>query len=170
MTSKLSISKIKKMPPQFLLRIINKAKKRLKNDPVMLALFKEYDADIEEIDYIPTYFKDLDVSAKTDHGVVWLNYSLLLDGFDLKDYSYLIHEYTHIMQQTMGNKATKSTDNESYLDNEHEQEGFQNQIEFISNHYGDNKAEEYVDDLLDHHDIKDDDKRDELESVFLKNV
>ena len=73
------------MPPQFLLRVINKAKKRLKTDPVMLALFKEYDADIEEIDYIPTYFKDLDVSAKTDHGVVWLNYTLLLDGFDLKD-------------------------------------------------------------------------------------
>ncbi len=167
---KLTISEIKKMPPSFLLRIINKAKKELKQDKVMKALFKDYGVDINEIDYIPTYFKNLDVSAKTDHAVVWLNYSLLLDGaFDRKDYSYLIHEYSHWLQQTTGNKPTKSSDNGSYLDNPFEQEGFQNQIEYIANHFGEDEAENYVDDLLDHHDITSNtEKEDKKETLMAK--
>ena len=38
--------------------------------------------------------------------------------------------------------------------NEFEQEGFQNQTEYISDTQGDEEAEEYVEDLLDHHDIE----------------
>lgn len=43
-------------------------------------MFKEYDVDIEEIDYIPMKFGILDVSAKTDHGVIIYSWKLLTDG------------------------------------------------------------------------------------------
>lgn len=168
---KLTMSEVKKMPPSFLLRIINKAKKELKKDKVMQSLFKKYNIDIDEIDYIPTFFKKLNVSAKTDHAIVWLNYSLLLDGyFDKKDFSYLIHEYTHWLQQTTGTGPTQSSDYGGYLDNPYEQEGFTNQVKYIANHEGEEEAENYVDNLLEHHDVKDKKEKDELEAIFLKKI
>jgi hypothetical protein len=167
MKKKLSI---KDMSPMFLMRIINKAKKNLKKDKIMKSVFKEHGQDIDMIDYIPTYFKTLDVSAKTDHGVVWLNYKLISDGFDKFDYSYLVHEYTHWLQQCFGKKPTKGADDGEYLDNKFEQEGFQNQVEYIADHFGEDEAEKYVDNLLDYHDVKDNGKKDKLEAVLLKNI
>lgn len=165
--SKMTISEIKKMPLSFLLRIIDKAKKEIKKDKTMVRICEEYDVSIDEIDYIPTYFKDLDVSATTDHGVVYLSYNLLLDGFSKKNWSYLIHEYSHFFQQTAANKATKGSAEGEYLHNPHEQEGFANQVEFLANHFGDDEAEDYVDDLLDHHD--EDDNKD-LKNKLMENI
>lgn len=165
---KIPLNDIKKMPYNMLMRIINKAKKHLKNDEVMQRIFKEYDVDINEIDLIPTYFKDLDVSAKTDHGVVYLNYQLLCDGDFIKDYSYLIHEYSHWLQQTAGTKPTQSSDDDSYLDNPFEQEGFQNQIEYIAKRDGFDAAENYVDSLLEHHEIHHKEKNDKKETLMAK--
>lgn len=167
---KIPLSVVKKLPYKTLMRMINKAKDFLKKDGVMQEAFKEYDVDIEEIDYIPTYFKELDVSAKTEHGVVWLSYKLLCDGDFFEDYSYLIHEYVHFLQQTTGTKPTTSYDDENYLDNIFEQEGFSKQVEFIANQSGEDEAEEYVDDLLDYHEIEDDKEKDKLEAIFLENV
>lgn len=168
---KLTMADIKKIPPSSLLRLINNAKKELKEDGVMQEMFKEYGVDIDEIDFIPTYFKKLNVSAKTDHAIVWLNYSLLLDEeFDRKDYSYLIHEYSHWLQQTTGTKATKSSDDGNYLDNPFEQEGFQNQVEYIANQFGEGEAENYVDDLLEHHDIDDDKEHEEKKETLMAKV
>jgi hypothetical protein len=160
----------KNMSTKFLMRIINKANEHLKNDNAMKDIFKEYGEDIDIINYIPTYFKDLDVSAKTDHGIVWLNIKLLDEGFDKFDYSYLVHEYTHWAQQCLGKKATQGSDTGSYLDNKYEQEGFQNQIEYISDHFGKEEAENYVDHLLKHHDVKDKNKKDKLEAILLENA
>jgi len=165
--SKMTISEIKKMPLSFLLRIIDKAKKEIKKDKTMVRICEEYDVSIDEIDYIPTYFKDLDVSATTDHGVVYLSYNLLLDGFSKKNWSYLIHEYSHFFQQTAADKATKGSAEGEYLHNPHEQEGFANQVEFLANHFGDDEAEDYVDDLLDHHD--EDDNKD-LKNKLMENI
>lgn len=120
----------------------------------MQEAFAEYDLDVSEIDMIPTCFADLDVSARTDHGIVYLNYTLLCDGDFFKDYSYLVHEYSHVAQQTTGNKATKGADDGIYLDNPHEIEGFQNQIEWIAETFGDNDADKYVDKMLNHHEMK----------------
>lgn len=168
---KLTMSEVKELSPSFLLRMINKAKKDLKKDSVMQKMFKEYNTDIDEIDYIPTYFKKLEVSAKTDHAIVWLNYSLLLDGsFDKRDWSYLIHEYSHWLQQTTGTKPTQSADDGEYLDNMYEREGFANQVEYIAKHEGKNEAKNYVENLLEHHEITDEDKKDELETAFLKKI
>lgn len=147
------ISTIKKMPPQFLDRIIEKLREYLKKNEIVQRMFKEYSADINEIDYIPMKFGDLDVSAKTDHGIIIFNYNLLSDGDFFKDFSYGVHEITHYLQQTCGKKPTQSSDDGSYLDNPFEQEGFKNQIEYIAEEFGDDEAEKYVDHLLDHHEI-----------------
>jgi len=167
---KIPLSDVKKLPFKSLMRFINKGKSFIKKDKVMIKTFKEYGVDINEIDFIPTYFKDLDVSAKTDHGIVYLNYKLLTDGDFFKDFSYLIHEYTHWLQQTTGNKPTQSSDDGSYLDNPAEQEGFQNQIDFISDHFGDEEANDYVDNLLDHHDITSKDEKNDKKEILMSKV
>jgi hypothetical protein len=161
---------IKSLPHTFLLRIIKKIKNNLKKDPVMIDIFNEYNLDIDEIDYIPVYFKDLDVSAKCDHAIVYLNWKLLEDGFDLKDNSYLIHEFTHFCQQSTGDHPTRNSDDGEYLDNKYEQEGFQNQVEYISDHFGTEEAEDYVDNLLEYHEVDDGKKRKELEDVLLEKI
>lgn len=164
----MSMKEILALDPRILLKIINKAKKKLKEDETMQSICKEYDVEIDEIDYIPTYFKKLDVSAKTDHGIVWLNYKLLLDGFDIKDWSYLVHEYSHYFQQTTGTKPTKSSNDGNYLDNPYEEKAFQNQVEYISDHFGDNEAEEYVDHLLEHHEVDNKEIDDKKETLMAK--
>lgn len=167
---KLSICEIKKIPPYSLLRLIDKLKKKVKNDPVMIRAFEEYDVDIDELDLIPTYFKDLDVSAKTDHAVVYLNWKLLQDGIDTMDCSYLVHEYSHWLQQTTGNEPTKSSDDGEYLHNPFEQEGFQNQIEYIAEQFGEEEAYDYVDNLLEHHEVNDSEEKEELEDILLEKI
>lgn len=169
-SKKISLKEIKKMEPSFLLRLIKKMKKKLKQDEVMINIFKEYNLDIEELDFIPMKFGTLDVSAKTDHGVIIFNYKLLCDGDFDKDYSYAIHEVTHWAQQTTGTKPTQNSDDGSYLQNPFEQEGFANQVEYIANHDGKEEAENYVEDLLEHHDVEDKKEKDELEAIFLKKI
>lgn len=151
---KIPLSQVKKLPYKSLNRMIKKMREYLKQNEVVQAMFKDYDVDIEEIDYIPMMFGNLDVSAKTDHGVIIYNYKLLTDGDWFKDFSYGVHEMTHWLQQTTGTKATKSSDDGSYLDNPYEQEGFQNQVQYIADQFGDAEAEQYVDDLLDHHEVE----------------
>jgi len=166
---KLTIEQVKQIPISSLMRMIDKAKSYIKNDDVMKGVCKEYNINVDIVDYIPTKFGELDVSARTDHGVVTLSYKLLCDGDFFKDYSYLIHEYTHVLQQCFGEKPTKSAD-AGYLDNPHEQEAFQNQIEYIADELGNHEADKYVDRLLDHHDINDQEERKEKEEVLLSKV
>lgn len=149
----LSLAQVKKLPYKSLNRMIKKLREFLKKDETTNKMFKEYGVDIAEIDYIPMQFGMIDVSAKTDHGVITYNYNLLTDGDFFKDFSYGVHEMTHWLQQTTGDKATRSSDDGSYLDNPYEQEGFQNQVVYIADHFGEDEAENYVDDLLDHHDV-----------------
>lgn len=165
----LSMAQIKKLPYKSLNRMIKKMRDYLKKDETVNDMFKKYDVDIEEIDLIPMRFGKLDVSAKTDHGVIIFNYTLLTDGDFFKDFSYGVHEMTHWLQQTARKSATTSSDDGDYLHNKFEQEGFQNQVEYIANQFGDGEAENYVDDLLDHHDKKGKEKK-ELEDVFLAKI
>lgn len=150
---KIPLSQVRRLPYKTLNRMIKKMREHLKKDEVVQKMFKEYEVDLDELDLIPMRFGNLDVSAKTDHGVIIYNYKLLCDGDFLDDYSYGVHEMTHWLQQTTGSKPTQSADDGSYLDNPFEQEGFQNQVEYIANHKGENEAEEYVDDLLEHHEV-----------------
>lgn len=169
-SEKIPLSQVKKMPYRTLNRMLKKLREFLKKDEVVQKMFKEYEVDIEEIDYIPMRFGNLDVSAKTDHGVIIYNYNLLTDGDFFKDFSYGVHEMTHWLQQTTGTKPTKSSNDGNYLDNPFEQEGFQNQIEYISKQDGKEEAEDYVDNLLDHHEINSDKERDKKKETLMSKV
>lgn len=169
-TEKLPLSAVKKLPYASLNRMIKKMRDYLKKDGVVQEMFKEYGVDIAEIDLIPMRFGPLDVSAKTDHGVLIFNYKLLTDGDFFKDFSYGVHEITHWLQQTTGTKPTQSSDDGDYLDNPFEQEGFQNQVEYIANQFGKDEAENYVDDLLDHHDIDDHKEYKDKKETLMTNV
>lgn len=164
------LSQVKKLPYQSLNRMIKKMREYLKNDEVTQKVFEEYGVDIEEIDYIPMMFGDLEVSAKTDHGVIIFNYKLLTDADFFKDFSYGVHEMTHWLQQTTGNKATKSSDDGSYLDNPYEQEGFQNQVEYIAEQFGEDEAEQYVDDLLEHHEVESKKEIEEKKDTLMSKI
>lgn len=167
---KIPLSQVRKLPYKSLNRMIKKMREYLKKNEVVQKMFKEYDVEIEEIDYIPMMFGNLEVSAKTDHGVIIYNYRLLTDGDFFKDFSYGVHEMTHWLQQTTGTKATRSSDDGNYLKNPYEQEGFANQVEYIADQFGKDEAETYVDDLLEHHEIEDKKEKDKLEAIFLKQV
>jgi hypothetical protein len=166
---KISLKMVKKIPPSSLLRIINKMKKKLKKSEEVQKIFNDYGLDIDELDYVPMMFKNLEVSAKCDHGIIYFNYKLLCNGDFEDNYSYAAHELTHFCQQTAGDKPTQSADDGDYLSNKFEQEGFQNQVEYIAKNKGEDEAKNYVDDLLDHHD-KDGKEAEKLKDILLDKV
>jgi hypothetical protein len=167
---KIPLSIVRKLPYKSLNRMIKKMRDYLKKSEVVQKMFQEYDVSIEEIDYIPMMFGNIDVSAKTDHGVIIYNYRLLCDSDFFKDFSYGVHEITHYLQQTAGTKATKSSDDGSYLDNPHEQEGFANQVSYIDKQFGEDEAEKYVDDLLKHHEVDDKEERKDKKETLMSKI
>lgn len=169
-SKKYTLQEVKSKSPKALLNLINRAKKELKRDPIMQKAFKDHGVDIDFVDLIPVKFGDLDVSATTSHGVVTLNYKLLLDGDFFKDYGYLIHEFVHVLQQCFGKKPTRGADDGEYLDNPAEQEGFQYQIKYIDNEFGSDQAEDYVDQLLDHHEVDGSGEREEKKDALMSKV
>jgi hypothetical protein len=107
----------------------------------------------------------MDVSARTDHGIMYFSTKLLEDGDFDKDDHYFVHEMTHFLQQTTGDKPTPGSDDGEYLDNPAEKEGFQNQTEYLADTRGDLEAEKYVNQVLEHHDVpkrKREQRREEL--------
>ena len=167
---KIPLSEVKRLPYSTLNRMINKGRAYLKKNDVWRSVCEEYGVSPNIIDLIPIKFGDLDVSAKTDHGIITLNYKLLCDGDFFKDFSYLVHEGTHFLQQCFNNKATQSSDDGSYLDNPYEQEAFSEQVEYIADQFGKDEAEDYVDDLLDHHDITSKKEVEEKKDILMSKI
>jgi hypothetical protein len=165
---KYGLEEVKKFSPVLLNKIIGRLREYLKTDKVMLQVFEDYDVPIDEIATIPMAFDDIDVSARTEHGIIFFNYRLLCDGDFYRDFGYGVHEITHYLQQTTGTQPTKGADDGSYLDNEYEVEGFQNQIEWIAETFGDKESDEYVDDMLSYHDLKGNEKKEKKEELTEK--
>lgn len=163
------------IPHKKLAPILEALKKRVFDSDVVKDMLKEYDIERSEIDLWPICAAEIPVSARTDHGIIYINVDLFLDedGNIRKDVvksdHYLPHEMTHVCQQTTGNKATPGSTEDNYLDNPTEQEGFRNQTEYISDTQGEEKAKEYVDQVLDHHtkDDADDKKRESRRKKLL---
>jgi hypothetical protein len=169
MYEKYSLDKIKQINRKKLLSIIQDGKDFIKKDKTFKKMCDEYDLSTDVIDIIPMMFGDLEVSAKTMKGIIILNYKLLQDGDFFKDYSYMIHESQHYIQQCFNKHPTKSKDGEDYLDNKYEQEAFQYQIEYISDNFGEEEAHNYTNHLLDHHEIEDGtDRKDKKETLMAK--
>lgn len=158
----------KGIPHKKLAPIIEKIREKVFNHDVVKDIFDKYDIDPEEKNLIPICFAKLPVSARTDHGVIYLNIDLLKDKNFSKDDHYLAHEVTHFAQQTTGNKPTPGSDKNDYLDNPIEQEGFRNQTKYISDTQGEDEAEEYIEMVLDHNsNDANDDKREDRKDKLL---
>lgn len=160
----LSLEQVRSIPRKQQLKLINILKQKVKKHEVVKEMFDEYDVDLDEIDLIPMGFADLDVSARTDHGTILLNYRMLQDGSFLNDDHYLVHEITHFLQQTTGDGPT-SGGKDDYLDNKYEQEGFQNQTEYIADTKGKDVAENYIEQVMDKHEVPEEEKEEKRDAL-----
>lgn len=138
-------------------------KEEVKRDPDVKSKFKEYGISVDTIDDVHVEFAELDVSAKTKDKKIYLNQKMLDPDSEVKDPThYLAHELVHFLQQTTGNTdGHKLVDD--YLDKPTEMEAFQVQVKFKERHESPREADEYVEDLLDHHDVLDPREREDKE-------
>jgi len=157
------LSSVKKLE----LREINKVKDKIKSNQVVIDMCEDYGLDTSIIDLIPVGIAKLDVSAKTDHGVIYINEEKFKNGtLDSEDH-YLVHELTHVFQQLFGDEPTQGAEDGDYLLNPFEQEGFQNQTAYIADTEGEDVAEDYIDKVLDHHDVNDNKERQYKKNLLL---
>jgi len=162
----MNLKEIKKIPQKDLQDLINKVRHKIKKSKIVKNLFDEYEVDLDELDLIPMCFADLPVSARTEKGVIYFNYRLLEDDNFSNDDHYMVHEITHWLQQTTGTKGTSGFTDDTYLDDENEQEGFNNQTKYLANTRNKQVAEEYADHVLDHHEISGE-KRNKIKNKIL---
>ena len=167
---KLSLKEVKQLSPNHILRLINKMKKQLQSDETMISLCKEYGETVDIIDYIPVRFGNLDVSGSTNHGIITLNNKLLCNSDVTEIKGYLLHECSHFFQRCFGEKPTQSSNDGEYLENPFERDAFSRQVEFIADNKSEEKAEEYVDDLLEYHEVEDGKKKEKIENILLSRI
>lgn len=158
------ISKKQNSRLQNTIEILAKIKRELRNNDIAKEICKEHGFDIDIIDGIPFEFVDnLEASAKTVNSAIQLNSSLLDEEFEVM-MRYSIHELVHALQH-MKLEGLEIDEAEEYLDRSDEIEAFQYQISYEAEERGQDVAEEYVDDLIEYHEIpldSRDDKREEL--------
>ena len=140
--------------------LISKMRESVKEDENVIEKFEEYGVPLDDIDSVEICFwgrgkgeDDLGVSAKTKDKKIYLNSNMLSkeDPFEFA-VPYVAHELIHYLQQLTGKNLTKKKTDE-YLDKPTEEEAFQVQVQFKKDHEGEEDAEEYVDKLLDYHDL-----------------
>lgn len=149
------------------LDLINKILSKIKSTETIQDLFKKHDMDLELIQYIPICFSDtLDVSARTEKGIIYLNSELLDDPESIEH--YLAHEITHVLQQTCGDGPTEGSTDDDYLDNKWEQDGFKTQTKYLSETEGNEAAMSYINDVLDYHEVNGKKERDKRKKQLLQ--
>ena len=132
---------------------IKALKKALKKEEEYLVKCKEYNKDKDFIDSVEVSFDpNLDVSAKTVNEEIFLN-DKLFDKSWKEQMRYIIHEMVHVMQQEAG-KVEGKVDKDDYLDDENEIEAFTAQISYMCENGTPEEVQEYIENLLDHHDVK----------------
>lgn len=146
------------------LKIIDRARKVVKKSDSVREIFQKYDLNIDEIDDIPVCFADIDVSARTEKGIIYLNESFRDKEKDIPN--YLAHEMTHYAQQTTGDGPTKGSTDDTYLDNEYEQEGFRVQTKYLSETEGDTVAKKYIDKVLRYHEVPKSEKKEKQQQLL----
>lgn len=138
--------------------LIETVKELLKKSPVVKAMFEEFKVPIDQINEVSIEFSPLDVSAKTKDKKIYLNDKFLKDGEFVEELHYIVHELTHYLQQVFGEvRHYPDLENLDYLDKPTEIEAFQYQINFMSDQYGEDRAKEYVDDLIEFHELSNED-------------
>jgi len=137
-------------------------KEKIKEEESYKEICEEKNKNIDSIDNIEINFIELDVSARTINQRIDLNEKLLEGPF--KDVMrYVIHEVTHVFQQENGEVDEGSADKsgDDYLADDNEEEAFGFQVDYMQDHYCDDDITEYLEQLLDHHEIFNKKKRKE---------
>ena len=148
------------------LEILSRVRQDLKKDSVISKLFKSKDKKISLIDGIPIDFSDeIDVSAKTINSRVILNKKLLHEPYDIL-YRYAVHEVVHSLQHIDIDGTSDNYEGFEYLDRPDELEAFQYQIESDKNRRSEEEVVEYVEDLVDYHEIPDEHKENKKEQLL----
>jgi hypothetical protein len=137
-----------------------------KKEPLLLKKLKEYGFGKDLIDSVSVQFVDLDVSAKTINGKIYLNAEMLKKPWQ-DYYSYFAHEICHSAQHRSGDCAGDSKD-VPYLDNPAEVEAFQTQIKVREKYEPKEDVIEYVEDLMDKHDTPKDERADKKKELMGK--
>jgi hypothetical protein len=138
--------------------------KELKSSKAIQDLFKKHKVNLEVVNFVPMCFADdLDVSARTMHGIIYFN-SRLKDSDNI--FHYAAHEITHTIEQCFGNGPTEGSTDDDYLDNIHEQHGFQTQTKFISETEGPQEANQYINRVLEHHSVPESEKEEKKEDLL----
>lgn len=141
-------------------------KKALAESAIVRSMCDEHGVHIDLVLGIPIDFVELDVSAKTIDSKVYLNEDLLLESFE-KIMRYAIHEVTHAFQHM--NREHLDHDpyaDDDYLDRDDEQEAFKNQISYQVEVEPVEEVVEYIEDLFDHHDVPDEERKEKLEEIL----
>ena len=145
--------------------LLSEVRSTLINDKIAKDLCKENNIKKEFLLGVPVSFSELDVSAKTIDGCIFLNKKLMEKEFDIL-MRYVIHELVHAIQHCDKNSHQEKDEAEDYLDKETEVEAFVEQIKFDKENRGKNAAEEYVEELLDHHGIEGRKRESKKEELF----
>ena len=148
-------------------RLIREMKDAAKIDEELVKKFQKYNIPIEEIDDVHVEFCNLDVSAKTKNMKIYINEQMLEEDSPVKDPThYLIHELVHYLQQKTGASKKMKQKSEDYLDQDTEQEAFEVQVEYKKENEGEGEAERYVEQLLNHHDVKGKERKEKVEDLL----
>ncbi len=149
------------------IEILARVKSELKKDPIAKEICREHGFSIDIIDGIPMEFaEDLEASAKTTDSKIQLSSNLLNDDFEII-MRYAIHELVHSLQHMKSEGIDPYADDE-YLDREDELEAFQFQIAYDAKERGENEAEEYVEDLIEYHEIPEEEQENKKEELLDK--
>lgn len=151
------------------IEVLSEIRSALKNDATAKKICSEKKVDPWFLEGVPIRFDKIKPSAKTINASIILNKKLLKKPFNII-MRYVIHELTHAVQHAykMLNGATEKEGGD-YLNRDSEIEAFQYQAEFDSKKRGKKKAEKYVKDLVEFHEVKKDEKS-EKESELLDNI
>jgi hypothetical protein len=146
------------------LKIIDKIKEKIKSSDTIKEIFKKEKKSLDLIDYMPMCFAPLEVSARTQHGIIYFNEKLRKHPEEIDH--YMVHEITHVLQQCFADGPTQGSTAKTYLDNPYEQEGFKNQTKFITEEDGPKAAKKYIDKVLEHHDVPEEEKEDKKDALL----
>lgn len=168
----LAQNRIKKARHERIKRISDKYNNRIKDlkelikkDDIYINKCKEYGKNINFIDDVNVSFSDdLDVSAKTINGEIILNGKLFNQEITIQ-IRYLQHELVHVLQQASG-KVNGKTEKEDYLDDKNEQEAFSTQIAYMCEHDTPEQIVDYIENLLDHHDIHGKERKEKAKKIL----
>lgn len=149
------------------IELLAKIKQEMKNNDIVSEICKEHGFNIDIIDGIPLEFvDDLEASAKTIDSRIQLNSELLNESFEII-MRYAIHELVHSLQH-MKSEGIDPYASDEYLDRDDELEAFQFQIAYDAEERGEDEAIDYVEDLIEYHEIPEDEQESKKEELLEK--